>query len=153
MEDDLYQLLAGALSVLSEAGCALVGGHSCEGAELALGLSVTGSAPRSAILTKAGLQAGQALVLTKPVGAGAPHASGVDSLARFLWLAAQRDCCRRLDGAGTLMAADMRGGGKGRWTDAALQAMRQSSGEGRAMRRCTRRLHCAPPCALHRLLG
>ena len=37
IEDDLYQMMAGALSVLREAGCALVGGHSSEGAEMALG--------------------------------------------------------------------------------------------------------------------
>ncbi len=33
--------MAGALSVLSAAGCDLVGGHTCEGANLALGFSVT----------------------------------------------------------------------------------------------------------------
>jgi selenide,water dikinase len=37
MEGDLYQMMAGAATALREAGCALVGGHSCEGAELALG--------------------------------------------------------------------------------------------------------------------
>lgn len=37
MEEDLLQLMAGALRVLRPAGCALVGGHSSEGAELALG--------------------------------------------------------------------------------------------------------------------
>ncbi len=40
-EEDLFQVMAGALSVLSAAGCALVGGHTCEGADLALGVSVT----------------------------------------------------------------------------------------------------------------
>jgi len=37
MEDDLMQMMAGALSMLRPAGCALVGGHSSEGAEMALG--------------------------------------------------------------------------------------------------------------------
>ena len=40
-EEDLVQVMAGALSVLTPAGCALVGGHTCEGADLALGFSVT----------------------------------------------------------------------------------------------------------------
>ena len=37
MEETLYQVMAGALGVLQEAGCSLVGGHTCEGGELALG--------------------------------------------------------------------------------------------------------------------
>lgn len=37
VEGTLHQLLAGALPVLRAAGCALVGGHTCEGAELSLG--------------------------------------------------------------------------------------------------------------------
>lgn len=39
MEEDVFQLLAGALPVLEAAGCALVGGHTSEGAELSLGSS------------------------------------------------------------------------------------------------------------------
>ena len=38
VEHDLYHMLRGALDVLELAGAALVGGHSAEGAELALGL-------------------------------------------------------------------------------------------------------------------
>ena len=37
MEEELFQMLAGALPVLQEAGCALVGGHTCEGQEASLG--------------------------------------------------------------------------------------------------------------------
>ena len=37
VEETLYQMLAGALGTLQAAGCTLVGGHSCEGAELSLG--------------------------------------------------------------------------------------------------------------------
>ena len=37
MEEELFQMLAGALPVLNEAGCALVGGHTCEGQEASLG--------------------------------------------------------------------------------------------------------------------
>lgn len=37
MQSDLSQVMAGAKEALSKAGCALVGGHSAEGAELALG--------------------------------------------------------------------------------------------------------------------
>ena len=36
-EGDLNHMMAGAMEALSEAGCLLVGGHTSEGAELALG--------------------------------------------------------------------------------------------------------------------
>lgn len=37
VEADLHHMMAGAVAALSEAGCRLVGGHTCEGAEMALG--------------------------------------------------------------------------------------------------------------------
>ena len=43
MEEELFQMMAGAVAALSAAGCALVGGHSSEGPEPALGFSVTGA--------------------------------------------------------------------------------------------------------------
>lgn len=69
VEGALEQLLAGCLKTLKEAGCALVGGHTCEGAELALGLSVNGvgRGGRGSLLGKGGAAAGDALVLTKAV--------------------------------------------------------------------------------------
>ena len=39
VEDDLGQLMAGAVQVLRQAGCSLVGGHSTEGTDLSLGAS------------------------------------------------------------------------------------------------------------------
>ena len=42
MEQDLFLMLKGGTEVLEEAGAALIGGHSAEGAELALGFAVTG---------------------------------------------------------------------------------------------------------------
>jgi selenide, water dikinase len=71
VEHDLYHMLRGALDVLEPAGAALVGGHSAEGAELALGFAVTGRAPSSGrLLRKSGLRAGDRLILTKPLGTG-----------------------------------------------------------------------------------
>ena len=42
VEDVVYQMMSGAVEVLNEAGCALVGGHTGEGRELALGFAVNG---------------------------------------------------------------------------------------------------------------
>ena len=48
VEHDLFHMLNGGADVLEAAGAALVGGHSAEGAELALGFAVTGRAARPA---------------------------------------------------------------------------------------------------------
>lgn len=56
MEEDLFQMMAGAVSVLAAAGCALVGGHTGEGPQAALGFTITGIARPSALLRKSGLQ-------------------------------------------------------------------------------------------------
>jgi selenide, water dikinase len=97
VEADLSAMMAGANDVLRAAGCALVGGHTSEGAELALGFAINGLVPRGAALRKSGLQPGDALVITKPIGTG------------------------------TLLAADMRGKAKARWVMGALASMMQAN--------------------------
>jgi len=69
-EEALFQLLAGARACLDREGVALVGGHSAEGAEVALGFSVSGVVAPDRILRKSGLRSGDALVLSKPIGTG-----------------------------------------------------------------------------------
>ena len=99
VEETLYDVLAGALHILEPTGAVLAGGHSSEGAELAFGLSVNGLIDPDKVWRKQGLQPGDAIVLTKPVGTG------------------------------TLFAAEMRAKAKGRWIDAATQSMLVSSQE------------------------
>ncbi|SOB75387.1 selenophosphate synthase [Marinobacter sp. LV10R510-11A] len=97
VEDVLYQMMSGAVDVLNEAGCALVGGHTGEGKELALGFAVNGLIDPDQVMSKGGLRAGDVLILTKPIGTG------------------------------TLFAAHARLAAKGRWIDSALASMVQSN--------------------------
>ncbi len=69
MEDDLLQMMSGAVSVFSSHGVRLVGGHSAESSELSIGFTVTGAAPEEPLL-KSGMQVGNQLVLSKPIGTG-----------------------------------------------------------------------------------
>ena len=64
----LAEVMDEAGSVFRTAGADVVGGHSTEGAELTIGFTVTGMAER--VIGKGGAQAGDALVLTKPLGSG-----------------------------------------------------------------------------------
>jgi selenide, water dikinase len=70
VEEALFQLLSGARACLDREGVALVGGHSSEGMELALGFSVTGDVQADHILRKSGLKTGDTLILTRPLGTG-----------------------------------------------------------------------------------
>jgi selenide,water dikinase len=86
MHAELADMLIGATGALAADGCALVGGHSNEAAEPALGFTVTGLADPSTLLRKSGLQPGDALLLTKPLGTGIILAGHMHGLARAAWL-------------------------------------------------------------------
>ena len=66
----LREILRGGLEKIHEAGAVLAGGHSVEDPEIKYGLSVTGLVHPDRILTNAGVQPGDALILTKPLGTG-----------------------------------------------------------------------------------
>ena len=95
IEDLLLQMMSGAVQVLNAAGCPLVGGHTGEGCELALGFAINGliDDQPDRVMRKSGMQPGDILVLTKPIGTG------------------------------TLLAANARGAARGRWIDEAVRSM------------------------------
>ena len=66
----LREILAGGQSKIEEAGARLCGGHSVEDEEPKYGLSVTGFVEEDRVVRNAGAKAGDALVLTKPLGLG-----------------------------------------------------------------------------------
>ena len=65
------RILAGGAAVSTEAGIQIVGGHSIDDAEPKFGLSVTGVVHPDRIWRNSTGQAGDLLVLTKPLGTGA----------------------------------------------------------------------------------
>ena len=102
VEDLLLQMMTGAVEVLNAAGCSLVGGHTGEGRELALGFAINGLIDEAmdGVMRKGGMLPGDVLLLTKPIGTG------------------------------TLFAAHARHAAKGRWVDAALKSMVVSNQAG-----------------------
>ena len=67
-EGFLAEITTAARAVFEAEGAALIGGHTSMGAEMSVGFTVTGLCDRP--ITLKGAQAGDALVLTKPVGTG-----------------------------------------------------------------------------------
>jgi selenide,water dikinase len=66
----LREILAGGQSRIEESGARLCGGHSVQDEEPKYGLSVTGFVEEDRVARNAGAGAGDALVLTKPLGLG-----------------------------------------------------------------------------------
>ena len=66
----LSEVLAGGLEIAEQAGMAIIGGHTISDPEPKYGMAVTGQVTSNKMLTNAGLQPSQDLILTKPLGVG-----------------------------------------------------------------------------------
>ena len=84
----MAEIMATASEVFAKAGGKIIGGHSSLGEELTIGFTVTGLAKKP--ITLAGAKAGDALIVTKPIGSGtimaaemAGKAAGADVIACF----------------------------------------------------------------------
>ena len=105
VEEALFQLLSGARACLDREGVAFVGGHSSEGMELSVGFSVTGEVAADGIVRKGGLKAGDALILTRPLGTGILFAAAMRGRASAASVSEALDEMRRSNrqAAGILM--------------------------------------------------
>jgi selenide,water dikinase len=118
-ENDLRALLRGVVEELKHAGATLIGGHTGEGMELSLGLTVNGLAPIERLLRKGALKAGDALILTKALGTGALFAADMRGEAPAPWVSAAIDSMLRSNGpaaeaaraAGAVACTDITGFG------------------------------------------
>jgi selenide,water dikinase len=117
--DIIGEILRGGAEKVAEAGGVLAGGHTTEDKEPKYGLTVMGFVHPDRILTKAGARPGDALVLTKPLGAGivttalkrdaaeAAHvAAAVESMARL-----NRAAARLIQEVGVNASTDVTGFG------------------------------------------
>ena len=82
----LSQLMAGTLEALETDGTLLAGGHTSEGQELCIGFAVTGHVDEGEFLAKQGLEPGDRLVLTKPLGTGTLFAADMQMKAKGCWI-------------------------------------------------------------------
>ena len=137
MEEDLYQVMSGALDVFTAHGVDLVGGHSAEGGELGVAFSVTGTLAREP-LTKGGLSPGEALVLTDAIGTGTLLAGAMEGRTRAEHLLGAIDLMDRSNAAA---AEVMREHGARGCTDVTgfglaghLSEMTRASGTGAILR-------------------
>jgi selenide, water dikinase len=85
-EETLFQLLSGAIKTLSITQTQLVGGHTIAGEKLAFGLSCNGFADSDRLLHKSGMQVGDCLILTKPLGTGVIFAGQMRQLSKPQWI-------------------------------------------------------------------
>jgi len=109
--DLLGEVLAGGADAAAEGGWVVAGGHTIDGPEPLYGMAVTGISTPAAgngLLTNAGGQAGQALVLTKPLGTGLlatalkrsdPEAVARDGALSEAYEAGVAEMCRLNDAA------------------------------------------------------
>ena len=86
VERDLLQIMSGAVAVLNENNCALIGGHTSEGAELSLGFSVNGTCKAEQLLQKSQAKVGHQLILTQPLGTGTLFAAHAQLAAKGEWI-------------------------------------------------------------------
>ncbi len=93
----LREILRGGLDKMKEAEVTLAGGHSVEDTELKYGLSVTGTVHPSRVLTNIGAEAGDMLILTKPLGVGIVNTAVKAGMAEDRLIKTVAECMARLN--------------------------------------------------------
>jgi len=113
----LGEIMRGGLEVLKENGVALVGGHSVDNQQIMFGYAVTGTIDPRRVVTNRGARAGDALILTKPLGTGVistgikfgkANDEAVSASLRTMLLAG-REAARMMTDAGAHAATDVTG--------------------------------------------
>ena len=84
-ESFLQEVLEGAQQVFRPEGIPLVGGHTIEGSQAIVGFTILGTVDPAQMPRKSGLDVGDQLVLTKPIGTGVLLAANMQARCRHDW--------------------------------------------------------------------
>jgi selenide, water dikinase len=84
----LEQIMCGGLSVMEQAGCTVLGGHSVRDAEIKFGYAVTGLIHPDRILRNTTARPGDALIFTKAIGTGVITTALKQGKAQPAWVEA-----------------------------------------------------------------
>lgn len=84
--DVLERIMAGGLSKMMEAGCAVLGGHSVRDPEIKFGYAVTGSIHPKRVWKNTGARAGDTLIFTKALGTGVVSTAIKRGEAKQAWI-------------------------------------------------------------------
>ncbi len=102
-------ILAGGASICAEAGIPVAGGHSIDAPEPIYGLAVIGLVHPDRVMRNSGAQAGDVLILTKPLGVGVLSAAlkggALDAVAHDKAYAALVASATKLNAVGAELAA------------------------------------------------
>jgi selenide,water dikinase len=104
--DILERILAGGLSKMMEAKCAVIGGHSVRDPEIKFGYAVTGMIHPERVWTNAAAQAGDRLLLTKALGTGVISTAIKRGQARKEWIDAATESMTTLNAKAAEVAAN-----------------------------------------------
>jgi len=115
----MYLMLKGAMEVLQEAQCALIGGHSIKDEEIKLGFAITGTIDAGKVVALETARVGDVLVLTKPLGVGVlnfanqigrGNKSGLDAAERSM-MVLNKDASEAMIKVGVSACTDITGFG------------------------------------------
>jgi len=84
----LEQILCGGLSVMEQAGCTVLGGHSVRDAEIKFGYAVTGLIHPDRVLRNTTARPGDVLIFTKAIGTGVITTALKQGKAQPAWVEA-----------------------------------------------------------------
>jgi selenide,water dikinase len=102
--DVLERILAGGLSKMMEAGCAVIGGHSVRDPEIKFGYAVTGTIHPERVWANSTAREGDRLVLTKALGTGVISTAIKRGEARPSWIDAATKSMTTLNARGAEVA-------------------------------------------------